>query len=54
MTVEGEGKIPLDSQSTYNGRYVLDGNDVNKAYPATRPGLYGHESHDETCGKPIR
>lgn len=54
ITVEGEGKIPVDAQSTYNGRYALDSNDVNKGIRIDRPGHYGHENHDETCGQPIR
>lgn len=51
VTVEGEGKIPLDAIAVYNGRYRLDPNDVNLAEPVERPGLMGFMNHDDTCGE---
>lgn len=51
VTVEGEGRIPLDSISTFNGPYVLNPDDVNLARRVDRPGRYGYENHDETCPK---
>lgn len=49
VTVPGEGRIPLDAVSIFNGRYRLHPNDVNLAEPIDRPGRYGYMSHDETC-----
>lgn len=54
VEVEGEGKVPLDAQATFNGTYALDPNDVGKAYRIDRPDLYGHMNHDKTCRQAIR
>lgn len=54
VTVEGQGKVPLEAQSTYDGTYALDPSDADLAYPIERPGLYGYNDHNKTCRQPIR
>lgn len=54
VEVQGEGKVPLDAFTTYDGTYALDPDDVGKAVRITRPGLYGYRNHNETCGQAVR
>ena len=54
VEVEGEGRIPLEAFTTYDGTYALDPDDIGKAHRIDRPGLYGYRSHDETCRQAIR
>ena len=54
VEVKGAGLVPLDAHTTYDGTYALDPNDVQKAYPISRPGLYGYRDHNETCRQAIR
>lgn len=51
VEVEDKGRIPLDAQAVYNGKYALDPDEVGRAFPISRPGLYGYEDHNTTCHK---
>jgi hypothetical protein len=45
VSVEGR-RIRLDAVPTFNGRFQLDAEDVDRAIPIKTPGRQGHLIHD--------
>jgi hypothetical protein len=51
VLVDGEMTM-LDTVPTVDGRYRLDGDDINRAERIDRPGHTGFQLHAETCTGP--